>query len=139
VVFGDALIRAVELEQTIVRYPRIMLERSAANKARELMRSSMTDDFVEDYILQADDGQFFLNVLANMPNYLNNADLRADYIARYNRMAEQLQEQLDASVDRPDHFQKHIWFAKYWNRTVGEHHRDVRLIRGPGACAGSTW
>lgn len=131
VVFGDALIRAVELEQSVVRYPRVMLERAAADKARELMRPSMQDDFTEDFIRQAADGPFFLNVLANMPNYLYDLDLRQDWVLRYNRMAEQLQRQLDASVDRPDIFEKHIWFAKYWNGMRGTH-TDVRLIRGPG-------
>jgi hypothetical protein len=138
--FGDALIRAVELEGKFSSYPRIMLTREVTDEAHALMRSSMTDDFIENYILQAEDGLFFLNVLVGLKSYLgsDDAELRAIYIERYNMIAARLQQQLDASADNAAHFRKHLWFAKYWNGAVGTHRCEVKRLRGPGTI-GIAW
>jgi hypothetical protein len=134
VVFGEALIRAVELESQVVHYPRIMLEREVADEAKTLMRRRLVEDFVRDYIVQCDDGPFHLNFLYGMRPYLDSSDepLRQIYIERYNMVAAKLQATLDAAVDNPRHFEKQIWFARYWNQATLPYRRDVRKIEGPG-------
>lgn len=135
IVFGEGLVRAYQLEQEVVRYPRIMVTRDIALE--------VWDDFVEkrdlgefvDSLRQADDGPYFLHVLA-MPEVEFQSQLHAEEreecVNRYNAMAEQIQGRFDEAIDNPRHFEKVQWFAKYWNRTLEPVSKDVRLISGPG-------
>ena len=132
-VFGEALVRAYELESTVCIHPRIMLTREVATDAQAL-RTRLTEDFVSEFIKQADDGPFFLNVLVGIRSYMASDDLelRQSYIARYNAMAHHLQQRFDAAVDAPRHFEKVQWFARFWNDTVRPYAGLIDKVNGPG-------
>ena len=132
VVFGNALVNAANLEGTVSLYPRIMLTREVAMDVRRLLTPSTQDDFVENFIQRSDDGPFFLNVLVGMKYYLENADLRPDYIQRYNLMATRLQERFDLAVDEPRHYEKMKWFARYWNESIRNFRDVIHPVTGPG-------
>lgn len=134
VVFGQALVAAYNLESTVANHPRIMMTREVATEAMTLLRGRFTEEFLEAFIEQSDDGPFFLNVLIGMRPYLesNDEEVRRSYIQRYNFMAQRLQENFDAAVDNPRHFEKLLWFARYWNSATGRFRSDIRAVTGPG-------
>jgi hypothetical protein len=132
-VFGEAQIRAYNLENNIARFPRIMLARDVAISALELPRQFPND--VIDFVRQSTDGPFFLHVLSAIVPILESAQDphdRSNHLARYNLIASKIQQRFDDAVDNPRHFEKVQWFARYWNETTGPFRDEISAVTGPG-------
>lgn len=136
-VFGEALVRAYRLESEIVRFPRIMITKEVVDDARRIGEHSL----VFSQIMQAPDGPHFLNVLffagpalARHLKGLSPHPSRAytSPVEFYGTIGKKLQERLDAAVDNPGHFEKALWFAKYWNASIVEVSGHVHKVLGPG-------
>jgi hypothetical protein len=117
-IFGEALIRAYDLENTVVKYPRIMVH------SRVL--SCLSDDVVgiscKSNVLASDDGPLYLNTLSRM-SYDLNASANGPYKdamapQRYNAIKDKLDRRYIDALDNPAHFEKVKWFAEYWNRSL---------------------
>jgi hypothetical protein len=68
-VFGDALVRAYELEQTIARYPRVIISKEVMQNIESqrggLFFAELNQRF-DPFIQQADDGPYYVHVLRNV-------------------------------------------------------------------------
>lgn len=132
-VFGEALIKAFRLESEIVKYPRIMLTKDVVDDA---MTSKYEKDFPE-HIKQAIDGPYFIHILWRLRMLL---DVRREKqvvtpdrdLAYFEKMRETLQRRLDELIDTPKHFEKALWFANYWNASLGDIMPLMKRIIGPG-------
>jgi hypothetical protein len=134
IAFGDALIRAYNIEQNIAVYPRIILTREVVTDIREFQTLRFTSSF-EHLLRQSADGPYHLDILGQELNAINIlADQRELNAAELNKTTKLLQEKLDESVDNPRHFEKVQWFAAYWN-DVFHNCSDIEKVRGPGALA----
>lgn len=136
-VFGEALIRAYQLESQIVRFPRIMVERAVAKEIDDYRRDDGQSDTTivtppfQGRILQAEDGPMYLNILRGvildfefptMPEHRHN----------WLEMREQIIKRLEEAIDSPRHFEKVQWFAQYWNKVMVEGPPRVGGIRFAG-------
>jgi len=133
IVFGEALIAAYDLEQNIVRYPRIMVTSEAAAIANETDKLS---GICRDYMRAADEGPRYLHVLRDMQGELQRAEGGVDNDAtdkfeRYYWVRQQICFRYNEATDNPRHFEKVRWFAQYWNRTLPEGASSLRIV-GPG-------
>lgn len=126
-VFGEALVHAYRLESTIAKYPRIILPRDVALKAKKL--KEFTEK--EDYVRQSADGPFFLHTLLPMA-YAHDEGDQASFDEYWNSLAAIIQGLFDESVDNPRHFEKIQWFAIYWN-FVAAQTKNILLVNGPTA------
>jgi hypothetical protein len=126
-VFGSALVRAFQLEQEVVRYPRVMVVSDVANSLYDEARKC---------IQQAGDGPYFVHVLRTLegldPN-LFGVNTHGMPTSKYSTMRHMIQRRFREAVDNPHHFEKVQWFSRYWNSVVSPndvtaHHR----IKGPG-------
>jgi hypothetical protein len=125
-VFGDALVRAYELESTIARYPRVMVTRDIIDEINHSTRGFFREqrEQYEIYLEQADDGPHYVHVLRNVASEISriqieNLNLRPEKrhsLEEYERMRDTIQKRLGESVDNPRHFEKVQWFARYWNK-----------------------
>lgn len=132
VVFGNALIRAYELESTVARYPRIMLTKEVAE---DIKKYQGEDPQYGDSVRQADDGPFFLHSLAMINANLDARETDEDretQSGHFNILWQRLQHRFDESVDSPKHFEKVKWFARYWNESTSKYRRFVNPVTGPG-------
>jgi hypothetical protein len=137
VVFGPALIKAYEMESTIAKYPRIIIEKDIAlNADYALPRGNHK---LSSSIRLDADGWHFLHILEHVPEYLQFADYHPNRCKRtvehksgYHYIRDMIQKWLDASVAEPHRFDKILWLSQYWNDTLTPNHQGVLPIRGHG-------
>ena len=131
IAFGDALIRAYNIEQTVALYPRIVLTREVVSDIREFQKLPFTSSF-ENLLRQSADGAYHLDILGQELHAITILeDQRERNASDLNKTTTILQEKLDEAVDNPRHFEKVQWFARYWN-DVFRHCRDIEKVWGPG-------
>ena len=141
-VFGEALVRAYDFESKIANFPRVIISRDVELDVELAERAGYHGGMqsLRKFVLQADDGPFYLNVL--QPSYeqlisecVDNQSKPAAEIqpcptqSLLSVIQDELQDRFDASVDDPNIFKKLQWFASYWNRFTFP---GVAKIRGPG-------
>jgi hypothetical protein len=142
-VFGQALVRAYQLESTVVRFPRVMVTREVGDDLRAI------DDgkSFEQLLRRSDDGPMFVHVLraiemAVLPLQLGRGDTVHSKIDSpkfggklipFGGIADQIQRRFDEATDNPKHFEKVKWFANYWNDTVMRWDiYGLERVKGPG-------
>jgi hypothetical protein len=132
--FGDALIRAFTLEQTVVRYPRIMLTRDVALDVDKYVSNEAMGEHFGNTVGRDADGPHYFHVLRGLMILHNEhieMDTRQQLVTRFNDAAELIQKRFDESADNPAHFEKVRWFADYWNDSILTL-PQLRRIFGPG-------
>jgi hypothetical protein len=139
-VFGEALVRAYALERDVVRFPRVMMERQVMRDVNGYSRTdAATGARFAGYVIQAEDGPWFLNVLRRASGEVAEAikkNPEIDYqeddeLSFYGELRNRISVQFERSTDNPRHFEKVQWFAKYWNKSIAAG-RGLSPIRGPG-------
>jgi hypothetical protein len=127
--FGPAFLEAYRLENTIAKFPRIVLSRQVLSDIRQF--GSGTLDGVDavpfrSFCRLAEDGPAYVHVLANV------AALSATEAAQ---CQSQLEAQLENTMHEPSRFEKVKWFAVYWNSSLPPgsvvRSRQVRLPYQP--------
>jgi hypothetical protein len=118
-VFGEALVRAYQLESRVVRYPRIMIARDVTQDLRDYCDNHQLGIEFPERIRRADDGPWHVHVLRPL-QMLHKSQPMTSLPKHWDgvffdvcRM--QIQKRLDEAVDNPRHFEKVRWFAEYWN------------------------
>jgi hypothetical protein len=88
--FGEALVRAYRFEQEVARYPRIMITSDVAKDINDFLEKDIWE--FSNYLLQADDGPYYLHVLGLVEMTLKDPapSEQVHYVTKYNRMADQL-------------------------------------------------
>jgi hypothetical protein len=140
-VFGEALVRAFELENNVARYPRVMITRDVMADIDKFCKgffSHQKEKFLA-YIEQADDGPHFVHVLrsvsANVQRVhvenINKPPEQRQNLDPYQRMQDMIQKRLDEATDNPRHFEKVQWFAIYWRKFVPYGVSGFKTITGP--------
>jgi hypothetical protein len=132
-VFGDALVKAYELEMQIVRFPRVMITREVA---LDLNVDNALAQTCQTFMRQADDGPVHLHPMRRMLLEFNNApmkpdDVEDDRFGEYHRIKQMLERRLYTAMDNPRHFEKVQWFARYWNKHLPDGAASFR-VKGPG-------
>jgi hypothetical protein len=115
VMFGPAFIDAYNIERTIAKFPRIVLNRATYEDIREL-----ASDVQFPTVRLADDGPAYLHVLA--PLQQPEADPTRSAICRTI-----IQQLLDDSIHFPDRYDKLRWGTIYWNSTVALGSSTLRI------------
>jgi hypothetical protein len=142
-VFGQALVRAYELEKnTVARYPRVMITRDVMADIDKFCKGFLAyrRQAFTSYITQADDGPYFVHVLrtisANVERVrienMNKQPKEHESLDEYQRMQDMIQKRLDEATENPRHFEKIQWFALYWRKFVPYDVTGFKTITGPG-------
>jgi hypothetical protein len=141
-VFGDALVRAYELEQTIAHYPRVIISK----EVMQSIKSQGVEFFAElrqrfdPFLQQADDGPYYVHVLRTVSaeiqrvqiENLNKMPQDQTQLTDYAHMQDMIQKRLDEAAYEPRHFEKVQWFAKYWRTFVPYGVSGFKTLTGPG-------
>jgi hypothetical protein len=146
-VFGEALVRAYELESNLARYPRVMITRDVMADIDRFCKGFMShrrEEFAP-YIEQADDGPHFVHVLKTVSakvrrvqiENLNKRPEEQESLDEYQRMQDMIQKRLDEATDNPRHYEKVQWFALYWTKFVPYGLAGFKAITGPGMISGA--
>src|SRR5262245_6109378 len=140
-VFGEALVRAYELERTIARYPSVVIVQEVMEDVNSLNRGLFKDapNRLKPFIEQADDGPYFVHVLRRVTaevarvqtENLNKRPEAQQRLEDYERMQDMIQKRLDEAVYIPKHFEKVQWFALYWRKHV-PYGAGFKGLVGPG-------
>jgi hypothetical protein len=122
-VFGTALVRAYQLEQNVVRYPRVMVTRDVVADVDIYRADESTVINFINCLGRGSDGPYYLHILSRLL-LLNDEKLperfRSQLIEQCNSIATKIEIRLDEAADTPAHFEKVLWFANYWNDSVPE-------------------
>jgi hypothetical protein len=121
-IFGDALIRAYDLETTVAKYPRIVVHSHVIAG----LPTGVLGDSCKGNVHASDDGPFYLNVLSR-----TNHDLLISkdqvMFERYREIKEKLHKRYREAIDNPAHFEKLKWFVAYWNKSIPEEYAIYRV------------
>ena len=133
-VFGEAFIKAYQLESSVARYPRVMVMRQVYEEAI----TSNLGGYLGTHLVQADDGPYFVDVLEHVRTELKVIDsgsaplvIVEQRLSTFAKMRDQIAKRLAEASDNPNHFEKAQWFAAYWNAAFAREPRMGR-IKGPG-------
>jgi hypothetical protein len=131
-IFGEALVRAYDLETTVVKYPRIMVHTPVLNS----LPAGVPADSCKSNFRPSEDGPMYLHVLSRM-NYdlevmADRPDIDPTTDQKYNDIRDKLYRRYLDAIDNPAHFEKAKWFARYWNETLPRKRYQEMRVRGPG-------
>jgi hypothetical protein len=138
-VFAEALIRAYEFESTVARFPRVMVLREVKEDIDAHTRGffkGRRSDF-EGHLKEADDGPYYIHVLADMEKLLRENDElppeKKHSLDVFVKIQALIQKRLNEARDNPHHFEKVQWFARYWQACVAFYgYPPFMPITGPG-------
>ncbi|MBX3454087.1 hypothetical protein [Ferrovibrio sp.] len=116
VVFGPALVQAVDLEK-VARHPRVILSADVYNEIWHYgiaMDSNYRDSVI---IRDPDDGAAYISPMYGFRSLVcrDEPDLKQlglDYLAA---VAHSLMQNLRDAIDNPEHFKKQRWFTEQYN------------------------
>jgi hypothetical protein len=134
-VFGDALVSAYNLEQRVVRYPRIMV---AQEVAEEASADEHFGQLVRQRLRQSSDGPLYVNTLLGLVDCLckrnlGQIDTDASSLEMWQTIKGKIEERFDEATDVPRHFENVQWFANYWNSETDLIGGQIYMrINGPG-------
>ena len=136
-VFGEALVRAFELEKSVVRFPRVMITQDVMQDIEQISDRKLV---YELHILQAADGPHYLHVLRKIESdvarlQMENINLppeKQHSLDEFAKLQAVIQQRLNEATDNPRYFEKVQWFARYWQRSVPYGAPTFSQITGPG-------
>jgi hypothetical protein len=133
IIFGDALIRAYDLETTVVRYPRIMVRSDVLDG---LNAKSPLVPAIKAAVRDSADGPRYIHVLREMEIDMKVWDATEHVdppptLHKYRDLKDAITRRFAEAVDTPAHFEKLQWFANYWNAVLPSKAREFRIY-GPG-------
>jgi hypothetical protein len=141
-VFGEALVRAFELENSVARYPRVMISREVMADIDRFCTGIIAHKREEyfPFIEQADDGPHFVHVLRTVADTVQRVQLdnlnkppdKQQKLEQYERLQDMIQMRLDEATDNPRHFEKVQWFALYWRKFIPYGVSGFKMLVGPG-------
>jgi hypothetical protein len=141
-VFGEALVRAYELESTIARFPRVVIGKEVMGDISRKGTGLFSEEKrkFDPFIEQADDGPYYVHVLRKITAeiqsvQLENLNKRPEEqirLTEYAQIQDVIQKRLDESSYDPRNFEKVQWFAKYWRSFVPYGVADFKTLTGPG-------
>jgi hypothetical protein len=112
VVLGPALIKAYQMEETIARYPRILVDQAVHEDCgKPDHKKAFSAWSVEPKIAVSDDGPPFLDVL----NFIRHEIELAGDKEFSDNGRKAIEAALKKSIYEPRHFEKMRWLAIYWN------------------------
>jgi hypothetical protein len=116
-VFGPAMVRSYELEQSAV-FPRIIIDRNLIRELRDEIR-----DAFQSTIRQGEDGIFFIDYLNFLVRKsLSPTDISENHemLTKHKEAAEHKLEELSRKKDPVR--QKAVWLAKYHNSVIEDNY-----------------
>jgi hypothetical protein len=129
-VFGDALVRAYELERAVVNFPRVMVTRDIVIEMQKEIDDASPDaltigDLMRNIFVQCEDGPYQVNILKNVAEEVariqhmntNKRPEEQESLKEFETMRDMIQMRMDEAIDTPRHYEKVKWFANYWNRS----------------------
>src|ERR1700730_1399931 len=141
-VFGEAFVRAYELESTIAQYPRIVISKEVMDDINRKGAGLFSEEKkkFDPFIEQADDGPYYVHVLRKIAAevhkvHVDNLNRRPEdqlQFKDYAHMQDMIQKRLDESSYVPRHCEKVQWFAKYWRSFMPYGVTGFKTITGPG-------
>jgi hypothetical protein len=114
VVFGPAMLEAYRLEQTIARYPRVVVDKSTHLDYKKFNIHKDESPIVR--LSQSEDGPIFVDIFALFCS--SNVELSPAMIAVGKQCRRHLQTMLNESIYDPRHYEKLRWLADHWNAIV---------------------
>jgi len=133
IVFGEGVIEAYRLENTIAKFPRIILGRSVYELAKAYANEGgVWSEYVRARLMRDNDGVVFLNFLNDMAagNFVmdsvpNSGEM--PWVVMGNQIRELIQNRINTTLESPDIYAKAEWLAKYWNKVVTRG-RDSKVL-----------
>lgn len=119
IVFGPALVKAVQLEETVAKYPRILIAREPfEDSQRYASEYEWAQELHKNFLIQDRDGPIHLNVFADLRSDLDSPDpdIRDAAVAVSTLIREKVERNLFDNMERPSIFEKYAWFAEEFNR-----------------------
>lgn len=119
VVFGPALVKAVQLEETVAKYPRVLIARDVfEDSQRYAAEHDWARELHQGFLVQDYDGPIHINVFADLKSNLDSSDpdIHSGAAAHLTLIRNKLERNLFDSMERPAVFEKYAWFAREYNR-----------------------
>lgn len=135
-VFGEALVRAYQLEREVVRFPRIMLTKTVADDINRYCDGHQLGIEVPKRLRRADDGPWHVHVLRSL-ELLHEEPAKAPVPSHrdstfFAECQMRVSARLNQAVDNPRHFEKVKWFVDYWNEVDLPLTGGMNKIKWPG-------
>ena len=121
VMFGPAFIEAYRTEQTIAKYPRVVLSKQTYEDHKALKLKSSAVSLGED-------GPPYLNIFEGLKFLLNKGDARIEATQVATKCQAAIQRLIEDSIYDPSHYEKLRWLALQWNITFALHEEVERII-----------
>ena len=117
IIWGPAVVKAYELEGQDAVYPRIIVDKQAIERGKELYKRwnplDLNGHGLDDLVKLDDDGLYFLDYLSQRDEF----DYEYDYIRWLECVRKSIEDNL--SKDYSSRIKmKYVWFARYYNKTV---------------------
>lgn len=123
VAFGPAFLEAYHLENKIANFPRVLISRSALNKAQEFAANKgWGADYLKKWIVRDLDGAAYVDQFGDCVEIFSSGDPEMIdlYSAQFNVIGAEIQQNLQNNVDKPDIFEKYSWFTDEYNNMVSK-------------------
>jgi hypothetical protein len=139
-IFGEALVKAYNMESEIARFPRVIVAREVREDMLRYAGHAKPGQVYPQMVdlQRSPDGPMFLDVLKPVVDLLtkyenpygNLKDAELETYKQYKSIRDKIQMRYEETMDTPKHFEKVRWFADYWNNTIPA--KLLLRIRGAG-------
>ncbi|MBF5093741.1 hypothetical protein F1643_03760 [Azospirillum sp. INR13] len=126
-IFGPALVSAYHLESKSARFARIILDTECVKLCEaEKSCGTPTSEYFEKTVRRDNDGVYYLHVLRELEEDTLSGKIHDMQESWWAEAKKTIQIYLQNSVGKP-YREKSEWFAKYYNRCIGEYDKQETL------------
>lgn len=134
-VLGAGLVRAYLLENTVAKYPRVVVTKDVVDG----LGWKNTDSIDLTFVRRSKDGLYFQHVLRFLELVKDKqGEDRTRRLKWITRVRDMIQQRLDEAIDDPTHYEKVFWFADYFNAVFGGV-AGAKLVEAPGLTDAAKW
>lgn len=117
IIWGPAFVEAYNLEEENAIYPRIIIDKKAIDRGKEVYAQKYPydkdGDDLDNFISLDDDGAYYLDYLSQYEEF--------DDIVNYRELLDDVRNSIEENLKTapcPRIKTKYVWYARYYNKTI---------------------